>query len=113
MRFWKILTYSGNSSTPMPFIPVHSTDSQTSPSVVRGNVSPLSSQKCPVATLHFGREENKTHRSTVSIYMVGKVESPPYTTKIHHKRLSKSLFTMQLGLYDSQISHLDEWSLCK
>jgi hypothetical protein len=29
--FWEILTYSGNSSTPMPFIPVHSTDSQTSP----------------------------------------------------------------------------------
>jgi hypothetical protein len=29
--FWEILTYNGNSSTPMPFIPLHSTDSQTSP----------------------------------------------------------------------------------
>jgi hypothetical protein len=25
------LTYNGNSSTPIPFIPLHSTDSQTSP----------------------------------------------------------------------------------
>jgi hypothetical protein len=32
--FWEILTYSGNFSTPMPFIPVHSTDSQTSPKQV-------------------------------------------------------------------------------
>jgi hypothetical protein len=29
--FWKILTYNGNSSTPIPFIPGRSTDSQTSP----------------------------------------------------------------------------------
>jgi hypothetical protein len=32
-RFWKILTYNGNSSTPIPFIPLHSTNSQTSPEV--------------------------------------------------------------------------------
>jgi hypothetical protein len=29
--FWEILTYNGNSSTSMPFIPLHSTNSQTSP----------------------------------------------------------------------------------
>jgi hypothetical protein len=29
--FWEILTYNGNSSTPIPFIPIHSTNSQTSP----------------------------------------------------------------------------------
>jgi hypothetical protein len=29
--FWEILTYSGNSSTPIPFIPIHSTKSQISP----------------------------------------------------------------------------------
>jgi hypothetical protein len=29
--FWEILTYNGNSSTPVPFIPIHSTNSQTSP----------------------------------------------------------------------------------
>jgi hypothetical protein len=31
MGFWEILSYNGNSSTPMPFIPLHSTNSQTSP----------------------------------------------------------------------------------
>jgi hypothetical protein len=29
--FWEILTYNGNSSTPIPFVPIRSTDSQTSP----------------------------------------------------------------------------------
>jgi hypothetical protein len=29
--FWKILSYNGNFSTSMPFIPLHSTNSQTSP----------------------------------------------------------------------------------
>jgi hypothetical protein len=29
--FWKILTYNGNFSTPIPFIPIHSTNSQTNP----------------------------------------------------------------------------------
>jgi hypothetical protein len=29
--FWEILTYNGSYSTPMPFIPLRSTDSQTSP----------------------------------------------------------------------------------
>jgi hypothetical protein len=29
--FWEILTYNGNSSTPIPFILIHSTSSQTSP----------------------------------------------------------------------------------
>jgi hypothetical protein len=29
--FWEILTYNGNSSTPIPFIPLHSTYSQTNP----------------------------------------------------------------------------------
>jgi hypothetical protein len=29
--FWEILTYNGNSSTPIPFIPLHFTNSQTSP----------------------------------------------------------------------------------
>jgi hypothetical protein len=29
-RFWEILTYNGNSSTPIPFIPPRSTNSQTS-----------------------------------------------------------------------------------
>jgi hypothetical protein len=29
--FWEILTYTGNSSTPIPFIPLHCTNSQTGP----------------------------------------------------------------------------------
>jgi hypothetical protein len=36
--FWEFLTYSGNSSTPMPFIPGHSTVSQTSPKNVFSSI---------------------------------------------------------------------------
>jgi hypothetical protein len=33
--FWEILNYNGNSSTSIPFIPLHSTNSQTSPKPVQ------------------------------------------------------------------------------
>jgi hypothetical protein len=41
--FWEILTYNGNSSTPMPFFLSHSTDSRTSPWV---KYLPLPSKQC-------------------------------------------------------------------
>jgi hypothetical protein len=53
----EILTYSGNSSTPMPFIPLHSTNSETSPKV----------KICPQILrplTPYNYENRKSHAST-------------------------------------------------
>jgi hypothetical protein len=47
--FWEILTYNGNSSTPMPFIPLRFTNSQTSPSSAAGGPGTTDEQGCQCA----------------------------------------------------------------
>jgi hypothetical protein len=61
--FWEILTYNGNSSTPMPFIPLHSTNSQT----IGRKKEKMMSNRSPIPSHIYSRAGAKKETSAAHI----------------------------------------------